>query len=335
MPRDSNGNYTLPAGNPVTANTVIEADGWGNPTMEDLAAAMTDSLSREGQGGMLAPFLNQDGTMANPGMTWTNEPSSGWYRKAPGEFWYSVSGADIFGISGLGIELAPGAGAEGISSFIQISDTQPPLVEGEQWFKSDGGQFVMEYVNPDASTTLIATVSAGGDFVPYGEKDQPNGVPSLDANSHVPAMQLLNAFPIGAIYMTADNNSPQNWMGGVWSQVAQGRVLLGVGTLGSDTYVAGDTGGLATVSLTDAQNGIHNHSVSDPGHTHSPIGGGNLVKDSVGQNNATGPGPLNYFVQSPSLTTEGTGIAVNNSSGGAAHENRQPYLAIYYWQRTA
>lgn len=49
MPRDGSGNYTLPSGNPVVSGTVISSSGWGNPTMSDIAAALTQSLSRDGQ----------------------------------------------------------------------------------------------------------------------------------------------------------------------------------------------------------------------------------------------------------------------------------------------
>lgn len=49
MPRDGSGNYALPSGNPVTTGTLISSSGWANPTMSDLAAALTQSLSRDGQ----------------------------------------------------------------------------------------------------------------------------------------------------------------------------------------------------------------------------------------------------------------------------------------------
>ena len=55
MPRDSAGNYTLPAGNPVLSSTIIDTS-WANPTMEDLGDSLTNSLSRNGEGGMLVPF---------------------------------------------------------------------------------------------------------------------------------------------------------------------------------------------------------------------------------------------------------------------------------------
>lgn len=47
MPRDVNGVYTLPPGNPVIPNTII-ATNWANTTMDDIAAALTASLSIDG-----------------------------------------------------------------------------------------------------------------------------------------------------------------------------------------------------------------------------------------------------------------------------------------------
>src|SRR4051812_16960381 len=109
MPRDINGNFTLPAGNPVLPDTEI-ASTWANPTMADIAAALTDSLSRTGQGGMLTNFKNADGSIGAPGDSWMNEPTAGWYRKSPHEFWFALQGVDIFGIAPDGIHL--GAGLE-------------------------------------------------------------------------------------------------------------------------------------------------------------------------------------------------------------------------------
>jgi hypothetical protein len=48
MSRNGSGVYTLPAGNPVVSGTVI-ATSWANNTMNDLAAAMTNSVAADGQ----------------------------------------------------------------------------------------------------------------------------------------------------------------------------------------------------------------------------------------------------------------------------------------------
>jgi len=91
MPRDSAGNYTLPAGNPVLSSTIIDTS-WANPTMEDLGDSLTNSLSRNGEGGMLVPFKNVDGTVAAPGITFTTELGTGIYRFGAGDMRATVQG---------------------------------------------------------------------------------------------------------------------------------------------------------------------------------------------------------------------------------------------------
>ncbi|MBO9580334.1 MAG: hypothetical protein J7498_05535 [Sphingobium sp.] len=53
MPRDANGNYTLPGGSIVaTGDTILPSQH--NPPLLDIAQSMTNSLSRDGLGGMRA-----------------------------------------------------------------------------------------------------------------------------------------------------------------------------------------------------------------------------------------------------------------------------------------
>ncbi len=48
MSRNGSGTYSLPAGNPVVTGTTISSS-WANNTMNDLAAAITDSIAADGQ----------------------------------------------------------------------------------------------------------------------------------------------------------------------------------------------------------------------------------------------------------------------------------------------
>lgn len=48
MSRNGSGTYTLPAGNPVTPGTTISST-WANTTLNNIAAALTDSLAADGQ----------------------------------------------------------------------------------------------------------------------------------------------------------------------------------------------------------------------------------------------------------------------------------------------
>ena len=171
--------------------------------------------------------------------------------------------------------------------------------------------------------------------------------------------QLLALFPIGAIYLTAGNTNPGSFLGGTWVQIAQGRTLIGVGTLGTDTYAAGAEGGAARVTLTTTEMPSHNHGgatgTESSNHTHSgyTAWSGNhthsYVKGDGGDQDAGG-GDQSYEEAIAAETgaagdhqhafvTGGASAnhthAITAQGGGGAHENRMPYLAVYFWQRTA
>ena len=91
MPRDASGNYTTPAGQPVVSATVISSTVFNN-LVNDLKTEMTDSLSRSGKGGMLVPLPFADGTVGAPGISFTNETSSGLYRIGASDVGLSIGG---------------------------------------------------------------------------------------------------------------------------------------------------------------------------------------------------------------------------------------------------
>lgn len=107
MPRNSSGVYTLPAGNPVTAGTTIDST-WANTTLSDLANEVTNSLDRNGNGGMLAAFRFSDGSLTAPGMSWLNETNSGFYRLGAGEQWAVIQGSAIFQMTINGVTVPTG-----------------------------------------------------------------------------------------------------------------------------------------------------------------------------------------------------------------------------------
>lgn len=93
MPRNSSGVYTLPAGNPVVPGTTIDA-AWANSTLEDISNELTNSLSRTGAGGMLAPFRVADGNVTAPGLSFLNETNTGYYRVGAGSVAFSILGVN-------------------------------------------------------------------------------------------------------------------------------------------------------------------------------------------------------------------------------------------------
>jgi hypothetical protein len=64
MPRDGSGNYSLPAGNPVVTGTAISSTVQNNTT-SDIASALTQSLSRDGQTAMTGTLNMGNNAISN------------------------------------------------------------------------------------------------------------------------------------------------------------------------------------------------------------------------------------------------------------------------------
>lgn len=78
-------------------------------------------------------------------------------------------------------------------------------------------------------------------------------------------------YPVGAIYITYNNNNPGTFLGGTWERFGQGRTLIGEGT-GNDggtskTFEANSSGGEYNHTLATGEMPSHNHSFSGSGTT--------------------------------------------------------------------
>lgn len=116
MARNSSGTYSLPAGNPVVAGTTIEAT-WANDTMSDIAEALTNSLARDGKGGMLAPLRFADGSAASPSAAFSNETGSGLYRVSAGVIAWSILGTQRLRLNATGATVTGTLTTSGAATF--------------------------------------------------------------------------------------------------------------------------------------------------------------------------------------------------------------------------
>ena len=173
-------------------------------------------------------------------------------------------------------------------------------------------------------------------------------------------------FPIGSIYTSINSTSPSILFGGTWEQI-QGRFLLSA----DSSYVAGSTGGAATVNLSSNNIPSHNHSInitttSNGSHTHNlksitydgqtvhffnaDSSGGSWVGDTqfmlAAKRNLGNVSGVNHVLTVNNLMTGNpinsggshnhtvSGVTGNYGSS-AAHDNMPPYLTVYMWKRTA
>lgn len=162
-------------------------------------------------------------------------------------------------------------------------------------------------------------------------------------------------YPIGSVYTSINNVSPQTFLGGYWEPI-KGRFLLAaadeedIGTEPDESVcyrTAGTTGGSERVTLDASQIPAHTHgnkslsgSVSIrplSNKTSSALGGVSGIM-SAPRSSQTFSGGLNYTGID---STKGWDIHVdashehNSVGGGQSHGNMPPYLAVYMWVRVA
>lgn len=159
------------------------------------------------------------------------------------------------------------------------------------------------------------------------------------AGNNVPlASALLDmVYPVGSIYMSVRNVSPQSFLGGTWVAWGAGRVPVGLASGDGDFGTVEKTGGEKTHTLTNMEAPSHFHIVN--------------VEAGTGRQSTPGENPGVMFKQSGvleatsynTLDTHSTpygslwSLSANTrqSGGDGAHNNLQPYIVCYMWKRTA
>lgn len=133
-----------------------------------------------------------------------------------------------------------------------------------------------------------------------------------------PRLLLDAVYPVGSIYMSVNNTSPEALFGGKWEQLKD-RFLLGAG----DTYENGSTGGEATHkhTLDSAWANIGRDKVIYQRVTFDAKGTFTSNRVFTGTSNVTGEN-----IHSEGSSLSGT---TDNSS------NMPPYLTVYIWKRTS
>jgi hypothetical protein len=127
---------------------------------------------------------------------------------------------------------------------------------------------------------------------------------------------LANIYPVGSIYMNAsDSTNPATLLGfGTWVAFGAGRVPVGIDSTQTEFDTAEETGGAKTHTLTISEMPSHNH--NQPAGILPPPNANDL--DITGGN----------------ARTLGDNVSTDNTGGGNAHNNLQPYIVVYMWKRT-
>ena len=96
MPFNGSGTFTIV--NTFTPNTTISSSAV-NGNFSDIAAGLSDCLTRDGQAGMSAPLDIVSGTVGNPGLEFTSQQGTGLYLASAGNVGLAIASAAAFAFS--------------------------------------------------------------------------------------------------------------------------------------------------------------------------------------------------------------------------------------------
>ena len=131
--------------------------------------------------------------------------------------------------------------------------------------------------------------------------------------------KIMNlVYPVGSVVTLGVSTNPATLFGiGTWTAI-EGRVIVGIA--GSGTFDTLDkTGGAETHTLSVNEMPSHSHTITYNGKQIDFSGGGS-----------------NHNAADDSASNGGnTFITASNTGGGQAHNNLQPYIVKYVWERTS
>lgn len=130
-------------------------------------------------------------------------------------------------------------------------------------------------------------------------------------------LSVLEAYPIGSIYISTNATSPATLFGGNWDEI-HGAFLFANSAL----HKAGEIGGEEEHVLKEKEIPIHYHD------------------EYVGNDGGDDSVPEGYYgFTSIAYTSKNTywakGSKTGEAGGGQAHNNMPPYLSVYMWQRVS
>ena len=148
-------------------------------------------------------------------------------------------------------------------------------------------------------------------------------------------------YPVGSIYMSVKNASPETFLGGTWVAWGSGKVPVGVDTSDTDFNGVEKTGGEKTHVLTENEMPKHKHTGTEQ----------EAQKFDIQQGSTFETKRYTASFTSETMQTASNSVANSNGSfsgngevvvehgitagGGQPHSILQPYITCYMWKRVS
>jgi len=176
---------------------------------------------------------------------------------------------------------------------------------------SDGGETLTVKSNDGTVTHKVLAAGASAFMLPDGV-----GLYVYISTGAPAGISLADVYPVGVVITLGVSTNPATLFGfGTWASIA-GKVIVGINAGDAEFDTLNETGGAKTHALVAGEM---------PAHTH----------DTLTRSSYT----LGATSQTRLINAETTGGATGTHTGGSAgtggaHNNLQPYIVKYVWERT-
>ena len=236
-----------------------------------------------------------------------------WVKQSPSHKFFVISW------NGVWVPLSSGSGAGGASglTITKASTNSIPTTSGKSimdmtYYQDSSGIVCSMWLWNGVSWMTIP-------ITPY--IDQIRSRSGMNLQSGVSSylvyqmkQDLVNLiYPVGSLFISMSSTPPSSFLGGTWSLTAAGKTLVGVNSSDSDFNASRKSGGEKNHVLTIDEMPSHSHNYS-----------GAYVNNFVKVESS----PAYGRTADTTRTTAATG-------GGKSHNNMQPYITTYIWERTA
>ena len=214
----------------------------------------------------------------------------------------------------------------GLGTYLPATNQNTPTGQSPTDIKPTGGGQAHNNLQPYVVSNYIIKAANVSQLPDEAEVVDGYSTSTTDAYSanYINNMILNAVYPVGSIYMSINSTSPATLFGGTWEAISQGRTLVGVGT---GTDINGDS--MTWTAEAEGGEYLHTLTVNEmPSHSHSTV----YISSFSGGNQNTRTG---YGYNEVALNRSSYGNSVANTGGGQAHNNIQPFFAVYMWKRTA
>jgi hypothetical protein len=188
-------------------------------------------------------------------------------------------------------------------------------------------------ITSDGSTPSLATGITGAEVKSLLGVVEPaittdGSTPSLssgitaDEVKSLLQISLLDAYPVGSVYISVLSTNPSTLFGGTWVPIGQGKVLVGIDSSDTDFDTLEETGGVKTTTV--------DTTVSRDGWGSEQASNNKLAEPTTDGRLITGAGQSEDHENLESLAHASADKTFTSTQGSVV----QPYLVVSMWKRT-